>query len=500
MSDTSKKKGRWIDHWNPEDEGFWEKTGKKIALRNLTFSVFAEHLGFVVWVMWTIIVINLGNAGYEMSLDEKFWMVALPALLGSLARVPYTFAVPRFGGRVWTAISAVLLLIPLTLVAFLVPSEWLLGQNHSTQFWVLLGCAATAGFGGGNFSSSMANISFFYPERKKGIALGHNAAWGNIGVPLAQVVMPLVIIIGVPAAALKLTSHEVHLSYIGFLFIPFVIAATICAWLFMDSLTEAKGDSSSYGKIMKRGQTWIMSFLYIGTFGSFIGYSFAMPLVIKNTFPGFLADHTFIATYLAGLAFMGALVGSLSRPVGGWLSDKIGGARVTLWCFIGMAVFTVIAIIGVSERSFALFFGSFIVIFFLAGAGNGSTFRMMPAIYAELGRRDAKKKGIDPKENVSDFKRQAAALLGIAGAFGAFGGFLIQVAFRQASLSVSSLVKAADSPADKVTIAAANTDWSIPALWVFFGAYVLFAAVCWFFYIRKSFATKKIPSMSSAKV
>jgi NNP family nitrate/nitrite transporter-like MFS transporter len=494
------RRGRWIDHWEPEDEQFWESTGKSIARKNLIFSIFAENLGFSVWVLWTIVVINLGNVGITMSLSEAFWLTAVPNLVGSTLRIPYTFAVPKFGGRVWTAVSASLLLIPTILLATVVPSGWLAGQSHDTQFWVLLACAATAGFGGGNFSSSMANISFFYPERKKGFALGLNAAGGNLGVAITQLLVPLVIIVGVPAAAVKLPEHEVHLAYAGLLWMPFIIVAGVCAWLFMDSLTEAKSDGKAYGMAVKHSQTWVMSILYIGTFGSFIGYSFALPLVIKNTFPEFLADHPFIATYLAGLGFVGALIGSVSRPFGGWLSDRLGGARVTLGVFIGMGAFTMFAIVGVQEHSFPLFFGSYMVIFLFAGMGNGSTYRMIPSIFAALGRKEADEKGIDVKEVLVKYKRQAAAVIGIAGAIGAFGGFLIQVIFREASLGVSALVKAAETKADKLAVAQAHADWSTSALWVFLAAYVVFAGMTWFFYLRKSVAVEKIPSFAYASV
>jgi NNP family nitrate/nitrite transporter-like MFS transporter len=282
------------------------------------------------------------------------------------------------------------------------------------------------------------------------------------------------------------------------MWLPLIVAAALGAWLYMDSLTEARSDPRSYVKSLRRSQTWVMSILYIGTFGSFIGYSFALPLVIKNTFPEFLTSHPFIATYLAGLGFVGALIGSIARPLGGWLSDKVGGARVTLGCFVGMGAFTAVAIAGVSEHSFALFFGSFMAIFLLAGMGNGSTYRMIPCIFAALGRREAEEKGLDPKETALDFKRQAAAVIGIAGAIGAFGGFLIQVAFRQASLGVTALVKAAETPAEKVAVAQANVDWSIPALWVFLGAYGVFAGMTWFFYLRTSFAAQRFPSLAYA--
>ena len=492
--------GRWIDNWNPDDEQFWESTGRRIARKNLVFSIFAEHLGFAIWVLWSVVVINLANVGLVMSLSEAFWLTAVPNLVGSALRIPYTFAVPRFGGRLWTGVSAALLLIPSTLLAVVVPSGWLAGQSHTTQFWVLLACAATAGFGGGNFSSSMANISFFYPERKKGFALGLNAAGGNLGVAVVQLVVPLVVIIGVPTAAAKLPKHEVHLAYAGLIWIPLVVAAAICAWLFMDSLTQARSDAKSYVTALRHGQTWIMSILYIGTFGSFIGYSFALPLVIKNTFPEFLAANPFIATYLAGLGFMGAMIGSVARPFGGWLSDRIGGARVTLGCFLGMAAFTALAIVGVDTHSFPLFFGSYMVIFLLSGAGNGSTYRMIPVIFGELGRKEAAEKGVAASATALKFKREAAAVIGIAGAIGAFGGFLIQLIFRQASLGVTAQVTAADSVEEKLAVARTNDDWSTSALWVFLAAYVVFAALTWFCYLRRSFAVARVPSLAHAGI
>jgi MFS transporter, NNP family, nitrate/nitrite transporter len=493
-------RGGWIDHWEPEDEAFWESTGKKIANKNLAWSIFAEHLGFSVWVLWTIVVINLANIGVVLSVPELFLLTAVPNLIGSFLRIPYTFAVPKFGGRAWTAISAALLFIPTLLLAIVVPSGWLAGQSHDMQLWVLLACAATAGFGGGNFSSSMFNISFFFPEGRKGFALGLNAAGGNLGVAMAQLFVPLALIVGVPAAAVKLPKHHVHMANAGLMWLPFVALATIGAWLYMDSLTQAKADKKSYVNALKYGQTWIMSFLYIGTFGSFIGFSFALPLVIKTTFPEFLAGHPFIATYLAGLGFVGALIGSIARPLGGWVSDKVGGARVTLGVFVGMAVFTATAIVGVQQRSFPLFFGSYMVIFLLAGMGNGSTYKMIPSIFAVLGHKEAEEKGLDPKETAVEFKRQAAAVIGIAGAIGAFGGFLIQVVLRQANLGVSDLIKAAKTPAEKVAIAAAHANWSVPALWVFLCSYVVCAGVTWFVYLRKNVATEKIPSLAHASL
>ena len=284
--------------------------------------------------------------------------------------------------------------------------------------------------------------------------------------------MPLVIIIGIPAAAVKLTKHNVHLSYAGLMWLPLIALAVLGAWRYMNSLTEAKADTKSYVASLRYAHTWIMSFLYIGTFGSFIGFSFALPLVIKTTFPEFLAGHPFIANYLAGLGFVGALAGSLARPVGGWLSDRVGG----------------------------VFFGSYMVIFVLAGMGNGSTYKMIPAIFSFLGRKDAFDKGIDAKDSVIEFKRRAAAAIGIAGAVGAFGGVLIQVVFRQASLDVSALVQAAKTPAAKVAVAAAHSDWSVPALWVFVGSYAVFALVTVAVYLLPSNARVKSRALADVSV
>ena len=251
----------WITGWNPDDPETWENGGRRTARKNLILSVFAEHIGFSIWVLWTVIVVNLSNVGITLSLSEQFWLTALPNLVGSTLRIPYTFAIPRFGGRRWTTISAALLLIPAILVATVVPSGWLQHQPHGTQFWILLLCAATAGLGGGNFSSSMANISFFYPEARKGVALGINAAGGNLGVAVAQLVIPLVIIIGVPSAAVKLPIHQVHLAYAGIVWLPLIVVAMLAAAWKMDSLADARTDKAAYVRALTNRQTWVMSLL-----------------------------------------------------------------------------------------------------------------------------------------------------------------------------------------------------------------------------------------------
>jgi len=491
-------RGRWLQDWHPDNEEFWEGEGKPIARKNLIWSVFAENLGFSIWVLWTIVVLNLGNVGIKLTVPQMFWLTAVPNLVGSALRIPYTFAVPRFGGRAWTTFSASLLLIPALLVAVVVPSGWLAAQSADSQFWILLACAATAGVGGGNFSSSMANISFFYPDGKKGLALGINAAGGNLGVAITQLVVPLVILIGVPVALVKNPIHPVNLAYAGLVWIPFIVIAALGAFFYMDSITDAKSDKRSYKLALTEPHTWIMSLLYIGTFGTFIGFSFAMPLLIKNTFPAFLAQHQFIATYLAGLSFMGALIGSIARPAGGWLADRLGGSKVTLAVFVGMMAATIVAIVGINDRSFWTFFIAFMFVFALAGMGNGSTYRMIPSIFKRLGHEEADRTGGAELDLQKEFKRRAAAVIGIAGAVGAFGGFMIQVVIRQASLGVAALQKAATTPAEHKAIALAHHAWVVPALWVFVGAYVFFGTLTWFFYVRVP-AEARLPQPVSAR-
>src|SRR5580698_5882231 len=176
----------WISDWNPEDKNFWESKGKKIATRNLIWSIVAEHVGFSIWLIWSIVATKLPQAGFHYTPEQLFQLVALPGLVGALMRFPYTFAVPRFGGRNWTIVSAALLFIPTISLAYFV-------SRPDTPYWLMLIVAATAGLGGGNFASSMANISFFYPNRIKGWALGLNAAGGNIGVSSVHLLTPILI-------------------------------------------------------------------------------------------------------------------------------------------------------------------------------------------------------------------------------------------------------------------------------------------------------------------
>jgi NNP family nitrate/nitrite transporter-like MFS transporter len=437
--------GRWITDWQPEDEGFWAATGRRIARRNLINSIFVEHLGFSVWLLWSAVAVSLPAAGFAFSVDQLFWLVALPNLVGAAMRIPYTAAVARFGGRNWTTISAVLLLVPIVLMTVAV-------TDRGTPYWFFLVAAATAGLGGGNFASSMANISYFYPERHKGLALGINAAGGNIGVAVVQFAVPLVIAASVIGAA---QAPGLHLQNAPLLWLLPVLAAAGCAWLFMDNLTVSRASVREQARVLRNKHTWIMSGLYIGTFGSFIGYSAALPLLIKSQFP-----DTKGLLYAA----LGPLVGSVSRPVGGWLSDRLGGARVTAATFLVMAAGVGGVLTGLAVGEFALFLGAFLVLFVASGVGNGSTYRMIPAIFhAAQG---------------AEGRTAAAAVIGLASAIGALGGFLIPRGFGISITHTGSI----------------NT-----ALVVFLAGYALCTAVTWWFYLRRVF-TDVSPSLAGTTV
>ncbi|MBB5871518.1 NNP family nitrate/nitrite transporter-like MFS transporter [Allocatelliglobosispora scoriae] len=433
-----------ITEWHPEDERFWAATGRRIARRNLIFSIFAEHLGFSVWTLWSVVVVALPATLFPYTVDQKFWLVALPNLIGALMRIPYTFAVTRLGGRTWTTISALLLFIPLSGMIFAVTT--------APPYWAVLAIAASAGFGGGNFASSMTNISFFFPEKEKGVALGLNAAGGNIGISTMQLFVPMALAAG--------------LVYGGLMWVPLVLAAALCARFFMNNLDVAKSPIKAQFATIKRPHTWIMSFLYIGTFGSFLGYSAAFPLVLKLQFPQApILGKVGLATIT--LAFTGPLIGSLTRPLGGWLADRIGGARITAACFILMGIGSYGVVTSVADKIMPLFLASFWLLFAAAGAGNGSTYRMIPAIFAAK------------SPDLITAKRESAATLGIAGAIGAMGGFYLPRAISDSYTATGGIATA----------------------FTWFGImYATCLAVTWWFYLRKRILTEQVPSLAPARV
>jgi NNP family nitrate/nitrite transporter-like MFS transporter len=403
---------RWTPDWRPEDDEFWQRTGKRTALRNLVFSVLSEHVGFAIWTVWSVLVLFMPQKTYGLSVADKFLLTSTPALVGSFLRVPYTFAIARFGGRNWTIMSALLLLVPTTAAAVVLKP----GVSMTT----LLIVAGLAGVGGGNFASSMANINAFYPARHKGWALGVNAGGGNLGVAAVQLVGLLV---------LALWGKE-HPRYVLGLYLPLIVLAALCAALFMDNLEGVRNDRHGIRDAIRHADTWLISLLYIGTFGSFIGFGFAFGQVLQVQFKAEFPTPI-DAAYVT---FLGPLIGSLIRPVGGKLADRMGGAFVTFWNFVLMAVAAALVLVASLGHSLTMFITGFIALFVFSGIGNGSTYKMIPALFADKAARKIHA-GADTAASLAEARRLSAALIGFAGAVGAFGGVMVNLAFRQSFLT-----------------------------------------------------------------
>jgi len=406
--------GHWIDDWRPEDPEFWNTTGATIARRNLIFSVASEHIGFSVWTLWSVLVLFLGP-DYGFDVSQKFLLTAVPSLLGALVRVPYTFAVAVFGGRNWTVISTLLLLIPTVAIAIVLQP----GVSFTTLLWV----SALAGVGGGNFASSMTNINAFFPARLKGWALGVNAGGGNLGVAVAQ-------LIGLAVLALTGTQYPRLMVAI---YIPLVLVVAILAALKMDNLSVVSNAKGAMREVTTHGESWVLALLYIGTFGSFIGFSFAFGQVLLTQFPKEFPNPA----AAAALTFLGPLLGSLIRPVGGKLADRFGGSVVTFWNFLAMGLGTALVLLAAQLHSLALFVTGFIMLFVFSGLGNGSTYKMIPAIFTAKAQI-AVGAGQPIEHEMAQSLRRSGALIGLAGAIGALGGFGVNLAFRQSFLTMGN--------------------------------------------------------------
>ncbi len=449
-----------LTKWEPENTEFWGKEGKSIANRNLWISIPALMLAFSVWMLWSVVAANLDKAGFKFTKDQLFFLTALPALSGATLRIFYSFLIPIFGGRKWTAISTASLLIPAIGMGFAL-------QDPTTSYSTLLILALLCGLGGGNFSSSMANISFFFPKSKKGYATGMNAGIGNLGVSVVQFVTPLVISSAVFGAAVSgdgFLYHSVRtntdkvywLANAGFIWVPFILVATIAAWFGMNDVASAKASFADQAVIFKRKHNWLMCWLYLGTFGSFIGFSAGFAMLIKVQFP---------EVDVAKFAFLGPFAGALARPFGGVLADKIGGARLSFWVFAAMILTIAVGILpALHSHQFMLFLVSFIGMFILTGLGNGSTFCMIPTIFLTERERAAGKGEAALKQARLDAGKESAAVLGFTSAIAAYGGFFIPQGFGTA-------IKLTGSPD--------------AALYTFIVFYITCLAVTWYYYSRK---------------
>jgi NNP family nitrate/nitrite transporter-like MFS transporter len=489
-----------IQKWDVEDEQFWESTGKKIANRNLWISIPSLLCGFAVWMYWGIITVQMLNLGFAFEKSELFTLTAIAGLTGATLRIPSSFFIRLCGGRNTLFFTTALLIIPAL-------GTGLALRDPHTPLWAFQLMALLSGFGGGNFASSMSNISYFFPKKQQGLALGLNAGLGNFGVTTMQILVPLVMTFGMFGAlggdslALQSTSGtligkipagtDTWIQNAGFVWLLLLIPLAFAGWfglnnirtqdvspdignpitsfgiisgmLLIGLITAATGlwlmlPESANGsgwriskeivmvlvigstvfwlkmlpgsigasltrqyQIFNNYHTWVMSILYTMTFGSFIGFSAAFALSIKVIFgyqhlmvDGVMTHDTVNPNGPSALMFawMGAFIGALIRPLGGWIADKIGGALVTQLCCIVMAVAAFLVAhymkaayqSATPEEFFVPFFLLFLVLFGATGIGNGSTFRSIANIFN---------------------KEQAGPVLGWTSAVAAYGAFYI---------------------------------------------------------------------------
>ncbi len=502
-----------ISHWDPEDEQFWNEAGKKHANRNLWISIPALLCAFAVWLYWSIIIVQMQNLGFPFTKEQLYTLTAIAGLVGATLRIPNSFFIALSGGRNVIAVTTALLILPALGTGIAL-------QDMNTSYSVFVILAAMSGIGGGAFASSMSNISYFFPKKMQGLALGLNAGLGNVGVSVMQVFLPLAMTVNIfgPLAGQGFEMPEalgggmVWIQNCGLVWVPILAFLFILAWFGMDNLPQQKVGSppAAIGKmlwlillgfaaagiglylligqglnmwvvlpvtiiltlvlmryltpssvrtnlidqfaIFKEKHNWVMTWLYTMTFGSFIGYSAAFPKLIQDVY-GYLPDGTINpnAPNPMAYAWLGPLVGSLIRPVGGWLSDKMGGARVTHWDTVVMigATLGVAYFVKISQNSptpevyFLPFLLLFLLLFITTGIGNGSTFRMIPIIFK-------------PK--------MAGPVLGWTSAVAAYGAFIIPKVFgAQIQLGTPEV-----------------------ALYGFAVYYASCLAVNWWFYARKN--------------
>lgn len=444
-----------LTEWKPDDPSFWQEKGKSIAQRNLWISIPCLLLSFSVWMMFSAIAVNLPKVGFDFSTDQLFMLTALPSLSGAIGRIPYSFVIPIFGGRRWTAISTIILLVPTLWLGFAV-------QNPTTPYSTFVIIALLCGLAGSNFASSMANISFFFPKEQQGRALGLNGGLGNLGVSIMQILVPIVISVGIfnvfGSKGVELDSGTLWLANGAWLWVPFILILSIIAWFGMNDLNMAKSSFLEQASVLKQKHLWLLSILYLSAFGSFIGFSAGFAMLANTQFP---------EVDIMTLAFIGPLIGALMRPIGGGLSDRVGGVKVTLTSFILMACLTLALFISLpsnnQDGNFILFLFIFLGLFACAGAGSGSTFQMIAVLFRQIMVNLARKQGVSEKMIPSKSSTDTAAALGFISAIGAIGGFFIPKAFG------TSL---------------ALTDSPVNAMKIFFIFYVICALITWLIYGR----------------
>lgn len=428
-----------LSHWEPENETFWKKFGEKVAKQNLYVSTWALTLSFVVWTLWATIAAQLNQIGFHFTDAQIFTLASLPGLVGTTGRLFYTYMPGIIGGKNWTLISTALLLLPLIGLGGAL-------QDTSTSYETFVMMVAGIGIAGANFSSSMANIGFFFPKKNKGLALGINAGVGNLGVSLIYLTAPILLgmsfggMFGEPLINVK-TGAEVYIQSVCYFWAIPTALTLILIWMFMDNLPIPKQSPKSILSIFGNKHTWLMTWIYTCGFGQFIGFSAALMLLITREFP---------EINMAWAAFLGPFIGAGMRPVGGWLADKINsGSKITLYSLFVMLIACGAALFGIQTHSFGLFFGMFLLLFLTTGFVNGASFRMIPYIFAN--------------------PVHSSLVTGFTAAIAAYGAFLIPKIFGWAYSNYESVT---------------------PAFYILIAFTVITIAITWIFYARPNSGIK----------
>lgn len=402
------RSGTWLQRWEPENAAFWAETGSRLAWRTLAITTANLTMAFAVWFLVSALVVRLPALGFKLTTGQLFWLAAMPGLAGGTLRLIHMFLTPVYGTRSVVGYSTLSLLVPAIGWFYAV-------QNPATPFWILMTLAFLAGLGGGNFSSFMPSTSLFFPKRLQGTALAIQAGIGNFGVSVVQFVTPWIIgfalvgstaLLGEPQTMTKgAQTSQVWLQNAAAIYIPFIAVFGLAA-LFLLKSVPVKANIREQMDIFGSRHTWSMTSLYIMTFGAFSGLAATFPLLIKQCF-GTMQGAPDPLTF----AFLGPLVGSLLRVVAGPLSDKFGGAKVTMVAGIGMTLCTLVVPLYTAPTSmaeFPYFVAAMLGLFAFAGIGNASTFKQMPMIFPP---------------------RQAGGVIGFTAAIAAYGPFLLGMLF-----------------------------------------------------------------------
>ena len=438
-------KSNWLTDYDPSNEEFWKRSGKKIAWKTLAITTVALTFSFATWFLYSVIVIKLPHIGFQFTDDQLFWMAAMPGLAGGILRIVNTFLIPIYGTRKVISISSLIKIIPLLMLGFAV-------MNPQTSFTYFMLIGFLLGIGGGDFSSFMPSTSLFFPKKEVGTALGIQAGVGNFGVSLVQLLSPLIMSLTLfsflgGGQIIVETGKKIYLQNIAFIYVIPLFIIGIWAWFSLKSI-PVKASFKEQLDIFKDRHTLYCTMTYIMTFGIFAGFSAAFPLMIKNLYAPL--DKTIDPLQFA---FYGPLIGSASRVIFGKIADKTGGAILTHITGIALIILISRLILGgyltpTSPDQFQGFLVIVLAIFFFTGIGNAATFKQFPVIFSES-------------------PRKAAGVIGWTAAVAAFGPFVFNVLITQ-SRAISGDARL--------------------FFWFLVVGCVMATAVNWYFYTRKGCA------------